>query len=140
MDTLKNIFDNAAKQTTNSTYGWGIFEENDPYPEDSTVESPAEKARRKAKAAIKEAVKDPYASIKAYQDQVQYFMTQKARLPGRVETGGMITPKTAGQISSMPGATRGLKAETFMDKIAEVRARMRQFATDRYYSDISQIK
>jgi hypothetical protein len=140
MDTLKNIFDNAAKQTTNSTYGWGIFEENDPYPEDSTVESPAEKARRKAKAAIKEAVKDPYASIKAYQDQVQYFQAQKARLPGRVETGGMMTPKAAGQISSMPGATRGLKAETFMDKIAEVRARMRSFATDRYYSDISQIK
>lgn len=137
MYTLKNIFDNAAKQTTNSTYGWGIFEENDPYPEDSTVESPAEKARRKAKAAIKEAVKDPYASIKAYQDQVQYFQAQKARLPGRIETGGMMTPKAAGQISAMPGATRGLRAESFTDKIAEVRGRMRAFATDKYYSDIT---
>lgn len=140
MDTLKNIFDNAAKQTTNSTYGWGIFEENDPFPEDSTIESPAEKARRKAKAAIKEAVKDPYANIKAYQDQVQYFQAQRAKLPGRVETGGMMSFKAPGQISSMPGATRGLKAEGFIDKIAEVRSRMRQFATDRYYADVSNIK
>jgi hypothetical protein len=137
MDTLKNIFDNAAKQTTNNTYGWGIFEENDPNPEDSTIESPAEKARRKIKTALKEATQDPYKAAMDYQKTVEYFLAQRAKLPGRVETGGMISPRAPSQISSMPGATRGLRAESFTDKIAEVRARMRAFATDKYYSDIT---
>ena len=135
MDTLKNIFDNAAKQTSDSTYTWFQY----PRASEDIPEVKIPKKEKTITERIKEAAQqiDPYEAAMNYQKTVQYFQAQKARLPGRVETGGMMTPKAAGQISSMPGATRGLRAESFTDKIAEVRGRMRAFATDKYYSDIT---
>jgi hypothetical protein len=134
MDTLKNIFDNAAKQTVDSTYTW--FQ----YPNASEdIPEVKQKKDKTITERIKEAGQqiDPYEAAMNYQKTVEYFKAQRARLPGRVETGGMMSFKAPGQISSMPGATRGLRAESFIDKIAEVRTRMRQFATDKYYSDIT---
>jgi len=127
MDTLKNIFDNAAKQTVDSTSGWF---------EIPTFEFPSVEKIKKAIKKTAEEIK-PAEVAENYMKAVQYFQAQRAKLPGRVETGGMMSFKAPGQISSMPGATRGLRAESFTDKIAEVRGRMRAFATDKYYSDIT---
>jgi hypothetical protein len=134
MINLKNIFDSAAKQTSDNFTSYLQLPASEDIPE---IKIP--KKEKTITERIKEAAQqiDPYEAAMNYQKTVQYFQAQKARLPGRVETGGMMTPKAAGQISSMPGATRGLRAESFTDKIAEVRGRMRAFATDKYYSDIT---
>ncbi|NDB55454.1 hypothetical protein EB169_06435 [archaeon] len=136
MDTLKNIFDNAAKQTVDSTYNWFQYPSaSEDIPE---VKQKKEKTiTERIKEGLKQATQSPAQDVESYQRAVEYFKAQRAKLPGRVETGGMIPPRAPSQISQMPGATRGLRAESFTDKIAEVRARMRAFATDKYYSDIT---
>ena len=133
MDTLKNIFDNAAKQTSDNFTSYLQSPASEEIPEIKKEKTIIEKI----KEGLKQATQNPAQDVESYQRAVEYFKAQRAKLPGRVETGGMMPFKAPGQISSMPGATRGLRAESFTDKIAEVRGRMRAFATDKYYSDIT---
>jgi len=138
MNNLKNIFDNAVKQTVDSTYTW--FD----YPSNEQIEKQKEKSKptigdnikeisTKVKKAIADtsSVIDPDTLMNTYNQTLSSLTSKRMRLPGRVETGGTIIPKMAGKVQGMP------RPETFTDKINEVRARMRAFATDRYFSDIT---
>jgi len=144
MNTLKNIFDNAAKQTIDSTYTW--FD----YPSDEQIKKQKEKSKptigdeieeikKKVKPIFKEIGEQikPADELQSYMQNVRALMAQRVRLPGEVGIGGPTQPKMAGRLQAIPGSVGGLRAETFTDKINEVRARMRAFATDKYYSDIT---
>lgn len=139
MINLKNIFDGAAKQTSDNFTSYLQQPASEEIPE-IKIPKKEKTITEQIKEGLKQATENPAQDVESYQRAVEYFKAQRAKLPGRVETGGTMSFKAPGQISSMPGATRGLKAEGFTEKLEEIRARMRKFATDRYYVDSANIK
>lgn len=132
MQDLKTIFNNAVRNVaTRAATDW-ISNNESPHPNEEPVGKvpPWEKARRAAKKTMSEAASGTF--YKTYLDTLNMLMKQKKALPGRVGIG-MESPRTYG--GQAPGRSK-VATDTYREKLGEVQARMRRFATEKYYAGI----
>jgi len=121
---IKSIYDTAARNTAKDMV-LGTLDDGD-----VEGESKIEEIQRRSKDAIKKTSKE-MADGKFYQtylDTLNSLQSQKVRLSGRIGISQM-RPQMAGKVTGV-GMTK------YKEKLAEVKARMRKFATEKYYASI----
>lgn len=134
MQDLKLIFNRAAKNvatraatdwTMNQDDTWdgteGVFEKK---------KSPWEKIQEAYKKTAQEAAKGTFYNT--YLNTLNMLQKQKKTLPGKIAIG-MESPRTYG--GQAPGRSK-VATDTYREKLGEVQARMRRFATEKYYAGI----
>jgi len=138
MQDLKLIFNRAAKNVaTRAATDWTMGS-TDPDPggtyEDGvwkpSKKSPWEKIKEAYQKTAQEAAKGTFYNT--YLNTLNMLQKQKKTLPGKIAIG-MESPRTYG--GQAPGRSK-VATDTYREKLGEVQARMRRFATEKYYAGI----
>ena len=147
MANIKNIFNNAAKNTgifystfvdpdPGGTYGTGgIFYPSDKYPEGPPQEkSPGKKILDAAKEAAKSFGKDTYGNrLQAYNNYLNTLKYVKQSGQFSISRGRVSTTPT----TSPTGAVGKAKTTSFEDQLEKWNNRFRKFAISRYYESLT---
>lgn len=128
MANIKNIFNNAAKNT-------GVFYNTFAHPEEEVVEkSIPERVWDAAKEAAKSFGKDSYGNrIQAYNNYLNTLKYVKQSGQFSIARGRVSTAPT----TSPTGAVGKAKTTSFEDQLEKWNNRFRKFAISRYYESLT---